>query len=338
MAAAAEDASFLFLWRQWDGGWFLEIAMRGYRGEPQAAAFYPLYPALLRAGGELLGGRLVLAGLLLSLPLTWVALACVYALARERLGARPALLATAYLALFPTAFYLHALYSEALFLALAAAAFLTAERRRYLGAGLLTGAAMLTRPLGFALLAGVSLLALRQRPGRRALARLAAAPLAFAAYPALLAASGRGPLDFLRAESHWRDTSLRGALGGPYLAVREAWEGATELASGYDFVALLNVTAFLALVGLGLLALRAWRLLGAPYGVYCLIALAMPLLAPADPWPLVSIQRFALALFPCFIALGALPLRRLAHAGLLSVSGAGMAYLLVYWARGEFVA
>ncbi len=205
-------------------------------------------------------------------------------------------------------------------------------------AGLLTGAAMLTRPLGFALLCGVALLVLRQRAGSGGLARLAPGVALFAAYPALLAASGRGPLDFLRAEAHWRDTSLRGAVRGPYLAVREAWQGAVELGSGYDFVALLNLTALLTLVGLGLLALRAWHLLGSPYGAYCLIALAMPLLAPGDPWPLVSMQRFALALFPCFMVLGGLPLGRLAHGGLLGLSAASMAHLLLYWTRGEFVA
>jgi hypothetical protein len=172
----------------------------------------------------------------------------------------------------------------------------------------------------------------------RAVSRLALAPIIFSSFPVILVASGREPLDFLGAESHWRDTSLDGFLRGPYLALTAAWNGGQALLSGYDYVALLNLTAFLVLVVFAVLAIVAGRLLGAGYGVYCLVALALPLATSADPWPLVSIQRFVLVLFPCFVALAALPLPRPVHCSLLAASGGAMVHLAIYWARGDFVA
>ena len=326
--------------KAWDAGWFLHIAEHGYGDEPGAPAFYPLYPLLLRLGGDVLGGHPVLAGFLLSFPLTLCAFALLYALARLHVGEEEASRAVLYLALFPTAFYLHALYSEALFLVFAVGAFLAAERRRFTVAAVLAGGAMLTRPLGIAVLVGIAIFALRTPRRAAALRRLSIAPAIFAIYPLLLAADGRSALAFLSAEAHWRNTSLHGAVRGPYLGLLAAWNGARDLAQtgGNNYVALLNVTAFLALVAFAVLSVLAWRRLGAPYGLYGLISLAMPSAAPADPWPLVSMQRFVLALFPCFIVLGTLPIGRLAHRVLVALSAAAMVYLLFHWARGDFVA
>lgn len=340
VCAAAVDEPLSRAMTAWDAGWFLHIAEHGYGDEPGAPAFYPLYPLLLGLGGDVLGGHPVLAGFLLSFPLTLFAFALLHALAGLHVGEEEAGRAVLYLALFPTAFYLHALYSEALFLAFALGAFLAAERRRFAVAAALAGGAMLTRPLGIAVLVGLAVFAIRA-PGRgAALRRLAIAPAVFAVYPLLLAADGRSPLAFVTAEAHWRDTSLHGALRGPYLGLLAAWNGVRDLgdAGADNFVALLQVTAFLALVGFAVLSVLAWRRLGAAYGLYCLISLAMPAAAPGDPWPLVSMQRFVLALFPCFIVLGALPIGRLAHRMLLVLSAAAIVYLLIFWARREFVA
>ena len=59
----------------------------------------------------------------------------LYRLAEDRLGAEGARRAVLYLAVFPMALFLGAVYSESLYLLLAIAAFLLAERGRFLGAG-----------------------------------------------------------------------------------------------------------------------------------------------------------------------------------------------------------
>ncbi|HST41597.1 MAG TPA: hypothetical protein VLK58_18915, partial [Conexibacter sp.] len=61
--------------------------------------------------------------------------------------------------------------------------------------------------------------------------------------------------------------------------------------------------AAVVLVALGV---YAWRALGAAYGVFVLGSLALPFSDPVPATPLLSIPRFALGVFPVFIALGLL--------------------------------
>src|SRR6185436_6854967 len=68
---------------RWDSAWYLAIAGDGY-GEGQRAAFFPLYPLLVRAGGWVLGSPVV-AGLLVSTTCLVVALAALHELTRLEL-------------------------------------------------------------------------------------------------------------------------------------------------------------------------------------------------------------------------------------------------------------
>jgi hypothetical protein len=339
--ALASGKSVSGIWHHWDSGWFLNIAEHGYSDDRQSAAFFPLYPALLYLGGLVLGGDRVLAGFLISFPLTLAAFVLLYVFARDHTVGRPdATRAVWYLALFPYAFFLQMVYSEALFLVCALAAFVAAERRRFLPAGLLAGAAMLTRPSGVAVLAGLVVLALGESARLGALARLAVAPLLFCIFPLVLVVEGRSPLAFMHAEDRWREFGVLALPHSVYDGARAAWNGVIDLAGGpttRDF-SLHSVTAFSALVVFVLLSAIAWRRLGAPSGVYCAVSLVMPLAARAEGWPLTSFQRFVLVLFPCFVVLGALPLGRYGHRALLAVSALGLTGLLYLWVGGHFVA
>ena len=86
---------------------------------PQAAAFFPVYPAAVHALAWLTGSKLV-AGVLISLAGGGVAAWALAEIARPLLGARGAHDAVLYLALYPIGFVFTSLYSEGLFLALAA--------------------------------------------------------------------------------------------------------------------------------------------------------------------------------------------------------------------------
>ena len=97
---------------------------------PQAAAFFPLFPAAAHALAWVTGSTLV-AGVLISLAAGAAAAAWALAeIARPLLGERGAHDAVLYLALYPVGFVLTALYSDGLFLALAAGSFLAAMRGR----------------------------------------------------------------------------------------------------------------------------------------------------------------------------------------------------------------
>ena len=189
---------------QWDARWFLQISLHGYEEVPQAAAFFPVYPAFVHALAWLTGSELV-AGVLISLAGGAVAAWVLAEIARSVLGARAAHDTVLYFALYPVAFVLTSLYSEGLFLALATGSFLAAMRGRPLLAGVLGGFATGTRLIGLALLPALAILLWRSRD-LRSLARLAPLlllPAAVGLYALYLDSVIGDPWAFTSAQADW---------------------------------------------------------------------------------------------------------------------------------------
>src|SRR5262245_4120982 len=347
--------SFTDVWARWDSVWFLGIAEHGYARDG-SAAFYPLYPGAVGVLGRVFFGHYVVAGIVVSLAAALASFLLLYRIAEERLGADGARRAVLYLAVFPFTLFLQAVYSESLYLLLTLAAFVLAERRLWLAAGAVTGLALLTRPTAVALLPPLLLLAWRERERLRAVASLAVAPVVFAAYPLYLWAADGDPWRFLHAQRLWnRRLSPAGPLGGIWDGLRAGWAGVEQLASGSHthaywpavsvadsdpfHVAAVNLEnlAFLALY----LALTVvvWRRFGAPYGLFCAVSLAVPLSVPSSRWPLLSIPRFGLVLFPFFLALAAVAGGRpRLHTAILSLSALFLGVTTVQWALWQWVA
>jgi hypothetical protein len=346
--------AFTDVWARWDSVWFLRIAEHGYDAATGAAsAFYPLYPATVAALGRALFGHYVLAGIVISLAAALASFLLLCRLAEERLGAEGARRAVLYLAVFPFALFLQAVYSESLFLLLTLAAFALAERRQFLAAGAVTGLALLTRPTGVALLPALALLAWRERNRVRALASLAVAPLLFAAYPLYLWRAEGDAWAFLHAQRFWsRHLSPAGPLGGIWDGLRAGWAGVEQLASGSHThvywtavrntdpirAATLNLECLAFLVLFIALTVIAWRRFGAPYGLFAAISLAIPLSVPSERWPLLSMPRFGLTIFPLFLALAVLGGRPRVHTAILVVSSLLLGVSVVQWALWQWVA
>src|SRR4051794_241919 len=220
------------VWARWDSGWFLRIAEHGYHRGAEAA-FYPLYPALLAGLGRAFGGQYVVAGILLSLAACLGSFLLLYRIAEERLGADGARRAVLYLAFFPMALFLQAVYSESLYLLLTLAAFVLAERGRWWETGVVAGLALLTRSAGLALLPALLLMAWRSPQRRRAVASLALAPALFAAFPLVLRQQTGDAWAFAHSQDLWhRHLSPAGPLGGLWNGLRAGWAGVEQLASG----------------------------------------------------------------------------------------------------------
>jgi hypothetical protein len=342
------------VWARWDSVWFLRIAEHGYdSASGAAAAFYPLYPGTVSVVGWALFGHYVLAGILVSLAAAFAAFMLLYRVAEERLGADGARRAVLYLAVFPFAFFLQAVYSESLYLLLTLAAFVLAERRRFLPAGAVTGLALLTRPTAAALLPALALLAWRERDRVRALAFLAVAPLVFAAYPLYLWRAEGDAWAFLHAQRLWnRHLSPAGPLGGIWDGLRAGWAGVEQLATGSHThrywtpvqdadpirVATLNLEMLAFLVLFVVLTVIAWRRFGAPYGLFAALSLAIPLSVPSERWPLLSLPRFGLTIFPLFLALASLGGRPRLHTAIIVVSSLLLGVSVAQWALWQWVA
>lgn len=165
-------AGYVALWRQWDTKWFESIAVYGYVGPYVSAfedfrynvAFFPGYPLLMDAG-EQFGFSPVLVGLVVSAAASLVA---CFAVARlvAGVGGRGHWGVTAFL-VAPTALFLTAAYTEALFCAFAFWAWVLARRQMWVWSGVLAGGAALVRSNGLFLMVGLIVMFLLARPWRQ---------------------------------------------------------------------------------------------------------------------------------------------------------------------------
>ncbi|HEX3692973.1 MAG TPA: mannosyltransferase family protein [Solirubrobacteraceae bacterium] len=306
---------------RWDAAWYLTIAHWGYRPDLGAFsgprdAFFALYPLGLAALAKL-GTPPILAGILLSLGALTLALYWLHRLtaleaARLRLvrGREVARLAVLSCAFGPMAFFLSAVYSESLYLALSVGAFLFARRGRWPLAAVLASLAGATRSSGVVLALPLALFYLYgpredrrpDRPERRLLPRyrlrpdalwLGLVPVGLGLYMGYLAAAGGDVLGPFHAQEGWGRH-----FGGPFAAV---WQGtvAAGHALGQLGVAGAHNLELLAFLAAGTLALvGVLRLLPSAYGAYVLGALGLPLSYPVASQPLMSLPRFLLVLFP----------------------------------------
>ncbi len=365
---------------RWDSAWYLVIARYGYHpalGSLTASrtAFFPLYPLGIRGLSDL-GLPAILAGVLISTAALAAALYGIHRLStlelaqspRSREAARLAVLATAFA---PMAFFLSAVYSESLYLALSVGMFLAARRGRWGWAGALGGLAAATRSAGLVLLVPALVLylhgpredrrvdALRARWTRWGIRYrlrtdvlwLALVPAGAGLFSLGLALAGGDPLAPLRAQAVWGRH-----FGGPFVAVwdglRAAFEGARQLlsfqrahvyfpqATGSPTVAAGHNLIQLAF-GLAAVPPLVWtaRRLPAAYAVYVVAALALPLSEPVTGQPLMSLPRFLVVLFPLSIATGAwLAAHPRARTPLLVLSAAAMVLFLAQFSTWHWVA
>ena len=322
---------------------------------PAGTAFgsFPLYPAAVGLLGHVLFGHYVLAGILVSLTTGLASFVLLYRLAEARLGAEGARRTVLYLAVFPMALFLQAVYSESLYLLLSIAAFMLAERRRFLGAGVVVGLALLTRPVAVALLVGLAVIAWQARDRLKALAQLAVAIPIAAIYPVLLWIQRGDPWDFVNAQGVWsRHLSSAGPLGGIWDGLRAGWAGIRQLASGSHThtywpavsgtdpmrVAAVNLECLVALVLFASLTVVAWRRFGTPYGLFAALSLAIPLSYPSERWPLLSMPRFGLVIFPLFMALAVVGRKPRMHTAILATSSIFLGVAVTQWALWQWVA
>ena len=336
------------VWSRADSNWFIGIAQHGYERNG-GEVFYPLYPLSLAGLGRALGGNYVTAGILVSLVCGAGAFLLLYQLALPRLGPSGARRALLYLAVFPMSLFLQAVYNESMYLLCAVAAFVLAERGRWLPAGLVIGLAMLTRVAGLALLPPIALLAWRAPKRRRAIASVGTALIVAALYPLWLYIKLDAPRSEFTNEAGWnRHVSAAGPLGGLWDSLRATWAGIEQLVTGDRthsfwphshsdplYVATHNVTDFVFLITFLWLGILAWRRFGAPYGLFVLGSLAIPLSVPHAGYPLLSMPRFCLTLFPAFLALASVTSSARRERIVVVTSCLILGVEVVQWATGQ---
>ncbi len=297
---AAETDPLLALWQRFDANWYVKIAQRGYAADDGSTVYFPIYPALAGLVGAAVGDPMFAALLISNLALVG-ALYELYRLTETLADAAAARRAIVYLLLFPTGFFLMAAYTESLFLFFALGAFLFALRRRWLIAALFGALAALTRLQGVLLIAPLAYLWWRQfnnaehdNASRIAYYVLRFIPLLLIPFAtaAFLAWTNLSLLTSYTGELH-----ARFVLPWDNLAASVA-----QLASGRG--SLIDALNLLTTLGLGALLVAVWQKLPREYGLYAVAMFLAPLFRMTTTQPLVSMMRYALAIFPVFILWG----------------------------------
>ena len=290
-------------WEREDALWYEKIAVRGY-GTEGSTAFFPLLPLLLRAVTALVG-NVALAGVLVGSLAAVVALALLYRLVQAEHGATTAGRTVAYLALFPTAFFLYAAYTESLFLALVVGAFWAARQGRWPWVVALALLAGMTKVQGAVVglpLAVEYCLRSGWRPWQSAfvarrwaafLTIAAAGAAGTAAFFAYLTFGLRDPVSWFTRESlQWQQ--------------RTTWPGETLILAlqkvGAQRQLTINVVDLAVLLGFTVLTVGAFRY-RLSYGLFAATILVSSWFHVRADFLLVSVSRYVLVAFPCFLVL-----------------------------------
>lgn len=297
MGVLPEKNTVLEVWQRWDTLQYQAIAERGYQAFDSALFVPPLYPLLMRGLGNLLGGKTLLAGFILSNIFGIAALMAfqrlvVYEFGDIKRGRRAIL----YLLSFPTAFFIFAAYTESLFFLSATLCLFYLRQEKYLAAGLWGAVAALSRLPGALIIIPAiyaAWTAWRKTRNLRpwlAPALISAGAAIFPLYTWL--GMGLSPLAPITTQS----SRFHGGLTVPgwniISSVKQIWLGIYPVTNSLDlFFTLLFIAGTVAVV----------KKMPMLYSVFTLSFMALYLFRIAAVYPLLSNSRYVLALFPVFM-------------------------------------
>ncbi|MDH2425536.1 mannosyltransferase family protein [Sphaerisporangium sp. TRM90804] len=297
-----ERTPFLERWQHWDATHLVEIAKFGYDGDPAQGpdaglpAFFPGMPLALRLV-DMIVHDWSLAGLLISLVAGAVAMVSLARLGEFEGPAGTGTRAVLALLLCPTAVFLFAGYSEALFLAFAIPAWLCARRGNWMAAGLLAAGASCVRVTGLFLALALIVEFVVRRGGTRSAAWLLVPFIPLVLYSAYQY-SRTG--DWL-AWQHAQEAGWGRQMVWPWESFLTTWRMAADDGQ-FTWAFRLEVAG--ALLGV---AAAVWLLVARRWAEFVYVGLQLGALLLSAYY--LSIPRSALLWWPLWIMLGQLAVR-----------------------------
>lgn len=295
----------VFLWDRanFDGAHYLLIARNGYGLNQQA--FFPLYPKIIKYLTPLFGGKDLLAGVFISNICFLLLLFIFYKLIKldhnDKIARRVLLL----LIFFPASFFFGMVYTESLFLFLILASFYAARMNKWVLAGLLGMFASYTRIVGVFLFPAliyewwVSRKHEDLRVEIKKLVPIFLVPLGLLNYMRFLWIKFQDPLMFIHVQSGFGAGRSSEKI---ILLYQVFWRYLKMILTTRLDVLYYSVwlELLVAVVFLILLFLAYKKGIRKSYLVFAVLAYFIPTLSGT----FLSMPRFVLVLFPCFIYLG----------------------------------
>lgn len=277
-------------WAGWDGNWYLDIAQNGYTafGEKSIAiVFYPFYPILIKLASFFIP-NLPLAAILVSTLFSVIAAIALFELVILDFNKRAAIFSVWFLNIFPTSYLFQAGYTESVFLTTSILTVYLFRKNKFLFSGLLGLLASLTKIFGLTLL---PLLFVEKRITRQHLITYLMVPAGFLIYLGINLYIFGDPLYFTKPLfENWGKR-----LDWPWMGIYYLLGSDLSINSVY----FPELFALLLIIFMGIYTFLKIR---RSYGVYILINL---LLITSTNY-ILSTPRYALILFPIFIALGSI--------------------------------
>lgn len=294
-----------------DSGWYYGIASAGYsfvEGGRSNLAFFPLYPALMGAGGRLAGGEqqhFYLAGIAISWISFIVTMPLLYRLARLDMPRDAAIRATTFAAVFPSAYFFGVVYSESLFFMTLVGAVL-ALRTRHWALAAIAGAAMTaTRVNGLMFVPALAWIAWQSvRPTARdrawASAAVTASLFGIGAYSYYNYQLSGNPFEWYDSITRWGYHPGGDPVSGMYAIfhalLTRPMQFLGERMAPYDTLNAITATFAMATVP------WVWRRFGFGYALIIFLGLILPL----SSGQYEGLGRYCAVLFPIPLLLGGL--------------------------------
>ncbi len=328
-------------WYRWDSGHFTHIATYGYDAAWRTA-FFPLFP-LLERGLAFLTHDPFVAGLIVANLAGLVMLVVLFRLVQEDFDSEQAYRTVLYLSVFPTAFFFAAAYNESLFLCLALLSFYHMRHGHWWLAGMFGFLASLTRSVGLLLLVPFFYEYLRQHDFKLRTIRFdiissISIPAGLGIFTLYCYFQFHDLLAFSHSQAVWyRELHgpWHGLIGSFMAIIRHAILSFDSMHNVIDLSAglLMLILVVLCFVGPWKFSRDRWA-----YGLYATITYLFSLLFPlAGGFPLASVSRFMLEIFPAFIVLAAIGKKQQFNLYYLTLSGAMLSFMLLQFLTGGWI-
>lgn len=292
------EAPYLaWIWANFDGRHFLNIATLGYRNFD--FAYFPLYPFLIGIFSKLFPISPLYLGILISALSFVAAMFVIYKIAKLDFKEKVANLVLFFLAFFPFAFFYHVVYADSLFLLLSTTSFYFARKGRWFWSGILGGLTVLTRIAGLALIPALLLEWYLQNKKLKAQGLVAPSLilLGLIVYMVYLKLNFGDPLLFQKSMSAWQ----QGSFVFPPQVIWRYLKIFFFVDKGL-LVFWVAVLEFVSLFVYLALSVYVWKKIRASYGAFMVVLLSMV----AFTGTFAGTQRFMVHLFPGFLGMALL--------------------------------